>query len=141
MISKKVIFSITFVIISATLVSVLYQSFMPKSRTKLINEALDNCKIVKLEDKINGKICDITKEHDFMIYIFCNYKKGYYFSFEKNDDMIDSTISEFIRFGETRMLKELNNPKVFFVNKLDTLVINYVANQKSRVLENGKISK
>lgn len=138
---KRVLIIVTVVVLFGTLLSVLYQSFFVDSRDKRIHRAIIDSYIVKYATSVSDTICDITKEHEFTIYVFCGYESGCYFGLEKSSEDLENKLNSFIRMGETILKKQPEDSVVRFINKSDTLTIVYKIDREIGVLENGMISR
>lgn len=137
--NRRFIISSTIIILLCVFVSIIYQVFFLDSKEKKISQAVSKSEIVRYEDSFEEKICDLRKEHDYFIHIFCNYESGRYFGIENSSNYVENEINSFVKLGETVLKKEALDSIVKFINKLDTLTIVYKVNKKTRVLNEGVI--
>lgn len=136
--SKRTMITVTIVVLTAMLLSILYQVFLYDSPEKRRNYAINHSEFVKYGDFIVDTICDI-ENRTFQKYLFCNYKKGCYFG--ESAQEVDSEISTFIQKGSTILKKKKNDSTAYFINNQDTLIVVYEIYPPNRVLYEGKIKR
>lgn len=136
--SKRVTIPVTIIVLTAMLISFLYQTFFVDTPQKRRYTAIENSNIVKYGDFVSDTICDIEVKI-FQKYLFCNYKKGCYFG--ESAQEIESEISAFIQKGETVLKKKKNDSTAYFINNQDTLTVVYELYPSNSVLCKGKIKR
>ncbi len=132
--SKKVI-TLNIFILSCLLCSLVYQFFFVESPTKRLRSAVSNSDFAYYNSSISDTICDLTIQHSLHYYIFSGYKGGCQFEEDEVIHLIDS----FVVKNETIMKKRKNDSVIRFINKKDTLVVNFEVYKKNGVLFNGEI--
>lgn len=136
---KKFTVRLTIVILVLVGISAVYQLFFFKSKDRDIIHAISNSYIIKEKDKLSDTIVDIAPQHSYINYLFKGYKGGCYLDIENKEVL--PLISDFIIFGETRIVKKENDSLIRFINQKDTLSVIFNIEREYKVLYRGKIKQ
>ena len=132
----------TIVVLSSFVICFMHVGCTNNSNQKIDDNdvLMFNTHNAKYDEAIDGKICKLIRDRGLDKLILCNSPKGYYFEYDKFKNT-EIQVREFITIDLTRIVKEMNNHTVYFINENDTLKVKYKVFKDNLALWDGVVVK